>query len=411
MTTDLDKTACLIYNFITFKFNPILDNQVKNYIKITFLFCLFTSVIFGQAYFPAAYGEKWEERSPEEFNITRKKLDAAISFAIENEYKGAKDLRIAILKGFEREPYHQVLGPTKKRGGPTGLILKNGYVIARWGNPKRVDMTFSVTKSYLSSVAGLAVDQGLFKTQDHVADLIWDTTFDGSHNQQIKWEHLLNQSSDWSGTLWGGHDWADRPPQEGGIDDWKNRSYHTSGTHFEYNDVRVNLLAYSLLNVWRMPLPQVLKKYIMDPIGASPSWRWYGYKNSWIELDGNRMQSVSGGGHSGGGLFINTEDHARFGLLFLNQGNWNGKQLISKDWIEAATKSSEAQVNYGYMWWLNKRGTNRYWEGVPENAYYAAGFGGNFIIILPEADLVIVTRWLEPNKIGSFMKKVMDALP
>ena len=138
MTTDLDKTACLIYNFITFKFNPILDNQVKNYIKITFLFCLFTSVIFGQAYFPAAYGEKWEERSPEEFNITRKKLDAAISFAIENEYKGAKDLRIAILKGFEREPYHQVLGPTKKRGGPTGLILKNGYVIVRWGNPKQL---------------------------------------------------------------------------------------------------------------------------------------------------------------------------------------------------------------------------------------------------------------------------------
>ena len=83
----------------------------------------------------------------------------------------------------------------------------------------------------------------------------------------------------------------------------------------------------------------------MDPIGASKTWRWYGYDNSWVELDGNRMQSVSGGGHSGGGLFINTEDHARFGLLFLNDGNWNGTQLISNSWIEEATTPSIANNN------------------------------------------------------------------
>ena len=161
--------------------------------------------------------------------------------------------------------------------------------------------------------------------------------------------------SDWSGTLWGIHDWADRPPKEGGIDDWKNRKLNTPGTFYKYNDVRVNLLAYCLLNIWRQPIPQILKKFIMDPIGASTTWRWYGYNNSWVELDGNRMQSVSGGGHSGGGLFINTEDHARFGLLFLRQGKWNESQLISKDWIDEATKSSPAQKSYGYMWWLNKK--------------------------------------------------------
>ena len=384
---------------------------MKITIKFTLLFLLISTLALGQTYFPPANGTPWEHRTPEEFKIKSTRLEAAINYAQENEYSGAKDLRIAIYKGFEREPYHQILGPTKKRGGPAGIILKDGYIIASWGDTQRVDMTFSVTKSYLSTVAGLAVDRGMFKPQDRVVDLIWDTTFVGAHNQQIRWEHLLNQSSDWSGTLWGGHDWADRPPSEGGIDDWKNRSYHTPGTHFEYNDVRVNVLAYSLLNVWRKPLPQVLKENLMDPIGASPTWRWHGYKNSWIELDGSRMQSVSGGGHSGGGLFINTEDHARFGLLFLNQGNWEGKQLLSKQWIQEATKSSLAQVNYGYMWWLNKKGTNRYWEGVPENVFYAAGFGGNFIIILPDQNVVVVTRWLEPSQVGSFMKKVMDALP
>jgi CubicO group peptidase (beta-lactamase class C family) len=373
------------------------------------LLFLWSTFLLGQRYFPPSHGA-WEKKEPKEFKINSKKLESAIDFAMENEYSGSRDLRIAILKGFAHEPYHKILGPTKKRGGPAGLILKNGYQIASWGDIKRVDMTFSVTKSYLSTVAGLAVDQNLISTKEKVSTTVWETTFDGSHNQQITWEHLLNQSSDWSGTLWGGHDWADRPPKEGSIDDWKNRDFYTPGTRFEYNDVRVNLLAYSLLQVWRKPLPQVLKEHIMDPIGASTTWRWFGYDNSWTDLDGHHVQSVSGGGHSGGGIFINALDHARFGLLFLNKGAWNGKQLISQDWIEKATVSSPAQVNYGYMWWLNKKGTSRFWEGVPENVYYAAGFGGNFIVIVPDEELVIVTRWLEPSQIGSFVKGVLDAL-
>jgi CubicO group peptidase (beta-lactamase class C family) len=95
----------------------------------------------------------------------------------------------------------------------------------------------------------------------------------------------------------------------------------------------------------------------------------------------------------------------------LNEGNWRGKQLISKKWIQMATQSSPAQVNYGYMWWLNKKGTSRYWEGVPENVFYAAGFGGNFIIIIPDQNVVVVTRWLEPSQVGIFMQKVVNALP
>lgn len=381
--------------------------SLKYYLVGLFLLSYFS---YSQIYFPPSQG-KWEQKSPQAFNIDEAGLAKAVNFAKQNEYTGEKDLRIAILKAFEREPFHEILGPTKKRGGPAGVILKKGYQIASWGDLKRVDMTFSVTKSYLSTVAGLAFDRKLLSTHDLLIDYIWDHTYEGPHNSQIKWEQLLNQSSDWSGTLWGGHDWADRPPLKGTIDDWKNRAYFTPGTRFEYNDVRVNLLAYSLLQVWRKPLPQVLKESIMDPIGASSTWRWHGYKNSWVTLDGNYMQSVSGGGHSGGGLFINTEDHARFGLLFLNQGKWEDKQLLSTEWIKKAISPSPAQANYGYMWWLNKKGTDRYWEGVQESVYYAAGFGGNFIVIVPEEELVLVVRWLEPNKMGAFVKTVLDALP
>ena len=177
----------------------------------------------------------------------------------------------------------------------------------------------------------------------------------------------------------------------------------------EYNDVRVNVLAYSLTHVWRKPLPLVLKENIMDTIGASTTWRWFGYENAWAEIDGTNMKSVTGGGHSGGGIFISTEDMARFGLLFLNNGAWKDQQLISEKWIEKAITPSIPNSNYGYMWWLNKKGP-RQWKGLSENIFYAAGFGGNFIIIDRDNNLVIVTRWLEPSKIGDFMQKVNSAL-
>ena len=129
---------------------------------------------FGTAqeyYFPEQ-NEVWKQEAAKKFKIAQSKLDEAVQFAKDNEYSGSRDLRIAISKGFEREPFHKILGPTKKRGGPAGMILKNGYLITSWGDTKRVDMTFSVTKSFLSTVAGLASDENLIAdTNDKVGTI------------------------------------------------------------------------------------------------------------------------------------------------------------------------------------------------------------------------------------------------
>ncbi|TFH33210.1 MAG: class C beta-lactamase-related serine hydrolase [Bacteroidia bacterium] len=348
---------------------------------------------------------EWQSKKPSEYGIDESRLNEALDFAKANEYSGSRDLRIAILTSFGNEPYIEVVGPTKERGGPAGMVLKDGYIIAQWGDIDRVDMTFSVTKSYLSTVVGIAWDKGLIASlSDPVYKYVWDGTFDGEHNMKITWEHLLNQSSDWSGTLFGMPDWSDRPQRGQGLDEWKYRELHEPGTFFKYNDVRVNLLAYSALQVLREPLPQVLKREIMDPIGASSTWRWYGYSTSWVDMDGAKVQSVSGGAHSGGGIFISTTDHARVGLLFERNGKWEEKQLISREWIDMSRQSSPANEAYGYMWWLN-RGRGAFKE-VPQSVFYASGFGGNYIVVDQENSLVIVTRWLEPSKLGEFLKLV-----
>ena len=378
------------------------------YFKLLLFFCSQSNsfFLFSQAtYYPDSI---WQTKTAAELKMNVQLLDSSVRFAIYNDSKTDYNLRIANMKAYANEPDYKILGPMKDRGNPAGLIIRKGFIVAQWGDVKRVDMTFSVAKSYLSTIAGLAIDNRLIKSaDDHVNEYVTDETFDGIHNSKIIWKHLLTQSSDWSGCQFGLCDWADRPPKEGGIDDWRNRKLLEPGTNYEYNDVRVNLLAYSLLQVWRKPLPVVLKEKIMDPIGASTTWRWYGYDNSFVNVDGVMMQSVSGGGHFGGGLFINTLDQARFGLLFLRNGKWKNSQLLSESWINAARQPSTANPEYGYMWWLNAQ--NRF-KDLSKNIYYANGFGGNFIVIDNEHDLVIVTRWLEPSKLGDFLKLVISSV-
>ena len=372
--------------------------------KIFILFLFSVNVYAQDSYYP---DKIWEEKSPESLGVNSKKLNEAIQFAINNENSVENDLRIAIIKSFGNEPDFRIKGPTKKRGNPNGLIIKNGYIIGKWGDIKRVDMTFSVTKSYLSTTAAIAFDKQLISLDEKLVNYVWDGKFDDPHNSQITWHHLLNQSSQWSGNLFGTYDWADRPPRGLTLEEIKKQSLLSPGKDYKYNDVRVNLLSYSLLNVFRVPLPKVLKKYIMDPIGASNTWRWYGYDESMKIIDGVEVQSVSGGGHFGGGMFISSEDHARFGLLFLRDGIWGDERLISSGWIKKMRLPSENNSSYGYMWWLNRG--QRKWDRLPENIYYGAGFGGNYVVIVPDHDLVIVSRWINSSKIGEFVSKVLGS--
>ncbi len=296
----------------------------------------FASLLIGtraaaqSSYFPAA-GDAWERRTPAQVGLNAEAVRDVVALAIASESSAPRDLLDNHLRSFGREPHGEAIGPFRPRGAAAGLIVRHGYIVAEWGDPDRVDVTFSVTKSFVSTAVGLAYDRRMIRdlhapVRGYLSPIVAVTgapgtssvvlePFESTHNRAITWDHLLRQTSDWEGTLWGKPDWADRP--RGDIEAWKKRPRHVPGTVYTYNDVRVNLLALAALTVWREPLPQVLRRDVMDPIGASNTWRWYGYDNSWVVLDGQLVQSVSGGAHWGGGMFISARDMARFGYLTL----------------------------------------------------------------------------------------------
>ena len=236
-----------------------------------------------------------------------------------------------------------------------------------------------------------------------------ETLFAGDHNGAITWDHLLRQTSDWSGELWGFPDWADRPVGEN-ITEMRDREMYAPGSHFKYNDVRVNLLALAALHVWREPLPVVLRESVMDPIGASSTWRWHGYENSWITIDGQKMQSVSGGGRFGGGMFINTWDLARFGYLFLQNGERDGDQIIYSAWIKQARIPTPIKDTCGYAnWFLNT--DYKMLPDAPASSVTFRGNGANIIYLDWENDLVIVMRWIQGgDTVNQFVQHVLAAI-
>jgi CubicO group peptidase (beta-lactamase class C family) len=352
-------------------------------------------------YYPAP-GDGWLTARPSEAGLDSVALAAAVSYAQASEIAWSLDMKEQLATNTAREPFPAIVGPFRDRGRQNGIIIRHGYIVAEWGDTRRVDMTFSVAKSYLSTVAGLAFDRGMIKELDEpVGKTVTDGGYSSAHNAPITWRMHLNQTSEWEGELWGKPDRADR---RAGYD----RTLRAPGTFWEYNDVRVNRLALSLLRVWNRPLPEVLKREIMDPIGASATWEWHGYSTSMTTQGGRQVESVSGGGHWGGGVWATTRDHARFGLLLLRRGHWRDRQLLSERWVTLATSPTPIRPNYGFLWWLNSE--RRQYPSASARAFFALGAGGNVIYMDPEHDLVAVVRWMATDKVDGFLKLVVGSI-
>lgn len=315
----------------------------------------------------------------------------------------------------ERPPWNRLYGPIHSRGPASGIIMREGAELAVWGEPDRADLTYSVVKTYLALLAGVAYDRGLITdVNERIGSRFTGIGFDEGNNTQVTWKQLLQQTSEWEGTLWGIPDQVDRystatfgTPAEGRKGD--ARPLQIAGTYWEYNDIRVNQLALSLLHLFEKPLPDVFREAIMDPLGATDDWQWLGYDNSWVEINGKRMQSVTGGTHWGGGMSISARDQAKIAQMLLDFGkNIHGERVLSEDWILQMLQPCDIAPYYGYLTWLNDG--QRIFSAVPASSYFGIGAGSSLFWVEPERRLVVVIRWLEAQYTNELFQKILHGV-
>lgn len=344
------------------------------------------------------------------------RFQEAIDFALAHETSWSRENldNFGIHKA-DPAPWNQLLGPVHPRGGVSGVIHIAGKKVCEWGEPHRADLTFSIAKTYLAMLAGVAHDTGLLPdVHEPVHRKVPGIGFEDAHNAQVTWLHLLQQTSEWEGSCFGIPDQVDRfrhtqyqpTPSVGTKGD--ARPLQTPGSYWEYNDVRINQLALALLHLFRRPLPEVFRDTIAIPCGVSDNWKWEGYHNSWVDIDGHRLQSVPGGSHWGGGISISSSDQALIGQMLLNAGRVGNQQVLSKTWVHNMQAPCNIANWYGMLVWLN---TDRcIYTGASASSYFCIGAGTSIVWIDAEHDLVAVVRWIEGSHINGFCERVTKAL-
>jgi CubicO group peptidase (beta-lactamase class C family) len=301
--------------------------------------------------------------------------------------------------------HRELIGPLRPTSGASGLILHQGRTLASWGKTASVEMCFSLTKALLATVAGLAYEREMFHdVRTPVCDSVEHPAFHSPRGRQITWEHLLQQTSGWDGELWGKQSSADL--QSAGVG--PRQVSEPPGTVWAYNDVRSDLLALALTLLWRRSLEDVLRTEFMHPLGASDTWSWHGYRDATVAVDGRQVPVVASSAHWGGGLFASADDLARVGQLYLRHGQRHGRQLLTESWIEASWTPSDANPDYGYLWWLNDRG--KVFPSAPRTGRAGRGNSGRHLLwVDPARDLVIVSRWGEG--VDALLFEVSRAIP
>ena len=313
----------------------------------------------GQVVFP---GTDWAKADPESQRVDPAQLKAAVEYLDRSlgEYGGAGTL----------------------------FIVRHGYVI--WAGPDsdRQYQIYSATKSFTSAVLGLLIDDGKVTLSTLAEDLAPDLA---GQYPAVTLRHFATMTSGYDSVGGSyefdsqrrGDSWNPGPPAP---------PIFPPGTKFRYWDDAMMQFGTVLTKAAGRPLDQLFKVRIADPIGMT---RW-----QWTENDSATGRVLSWTG----GIRTSSQELARFGHLFLNRGNWNGRQLVSAAWIAQATTvqvpttipnddlpRSRGSGVYGYNWWVNgvKPDGQRLWPAAPPETYFANGLHNNVCIVVPQWNMVI----------------------
>lgn len=256
------------------------------------------------------------------------------------------------------------------------LIIRNGVIVSEtyYGSerPEAKHEQYSVTKSFVSTLIGIALDQKLIRSVDQsLLELLpqYAAAETPDLHQNISLEHVLTMTS--------GLGWSETNSGFMALyqsDDWPAFMLslpviQKPGFQFDYCSGCSHLLTAVVEGVAEDGTLAFAKQYLFTPLGIT-DWTW--------------EQDADGIPIGGWGLRLTPRDMARLGYLFLRGGEWNGQQVVSSEWVKQATQrhiSTDDERGYGYQWWIDADG----------KGYAALGRGGQMIYLRPEENLIVVT--------------------
>jgi len=270
------------------------------------------------------------------------------------------------------------------RGGRSNclVVVRDGKLAGEWyfrgTGPNTAQDVFSVTKSVTGTLVGIAQDDGDLRIGERAAK--WIPQWRGTQSAAVTVRNLLSMDS--------GREWSaltdylrllpapDRTAFAIGLG-----QDAAPGDVWAYNNAAVQTLDPVLANATGEDASTFAERRLFGPLGMT-------HTSLGTDRAGNPQLFE--------GMQSTCRDLARFGLLILNKGNWDGKRLISQQCLQEATTSSAHGPDYGYLWWLNTQ--QKQWPSGPASSFAAVGNGGNIIWIDPEHDVVLVWHWHEPGK-------------
>ena len=340
-------------------------------------------------------GKDWEVATPETQGVDSAKLQEAVAL---------------LDKTVGKDGVHEL------------VIVRNGRMIWHSDDIDKVHGVWSFTKVFTSTALGLLMDDGKCTLDTKAKDILPAMT---AAYPEVTLRHFATMTSGYravgdepQGTYTHGPSVTPFAPNPEPL-------FTPPGSKFAYWDSAMNQFANALTHIAGEPIKNLFQRRIADPIGMNrTNWNW----GDWGTVEG--LVVNGGSGNKSGPMKISARETARFGLLFLNRGKWNGKRLISERWVDEATRvqvpatlppghaksEKEGPGEYGYNWWVNgvKPDGQRKYPGAPPGTYCGAGFNNNRCFVIPEWNMVIVRLGLDGNardKVWSdFLAKVGEAL-
>ncbi len=330
-------------------------------------------------------------------------------------------------QGIDPAGFQAALDYLQTRAGGAGtdemVVVRNGYLVWRGRKADSVHEIYSCTKTFTSTVLGLLAADGAVGVDDYAVRYL--PTLDDRYPEygRIRLSHLASMTSGYDGAL--GDGWrfyrTDRARHHQHVLAYTTPGppMFAAGMSFKYHDPAVHLLGYLLTKVAGRSLEEVFRQRVAEPIGMTHfAWSNYGRR------DGMFFNNPAGTpGDDQGGVHSNALDLARYGWLYLNDGQWKGQTILDPVFVARATSTQvpatvptkylDLTGRYGFFWWTNgvRADGTRPWPSAPPRTFAAHGAGRNFIFVIPEWHLVLVRLSAAPGgrlDVGSVPKGVWE---